>query len=210
MKLSKELLEHHEDVPPDHYDKGIKKLFFLKYYHNKRFSEVSKRISKADIILDIGCHGGLFTSFLVKGTKAKKVYGIDVSKEAIKLAKKRINKGIFRVANAHRLPFKKNLFDGVFCMEVLEHVENPRTVLNEMRRVMKKGGYGLVLVPTDSVLFKVVWWWWNRVNPVWEHTHIQSFTENSLDKLIRDAKFKILEIGYFHFGMLKLIKFQKL
>ncbi len=209
MKLSKELLEHHEDVPPDHYDIGVERFFFLKYYHNKRFEEVSKRVSKVDKILDIGCHGGLFTSFLVKSAKARKVYGIDVSKEAIKLAKKRIKKGIFRVANAHNLPFKDEFFDSVFCLEVLEHVEDPKKVLREMRRVMRKGGYGLVLVPTDSLLFKIIWWGWNRFNPVWKHTHIQSFTESRLDELIRDAKFKILEVGYFHFGMLKLIKFQK-
>ncbi|EKD90480.1 MAG: methyltransferase type 11 [uncultured bacterium] len=209
MIQSKELLEHHEDVPPDHYDKGIKKLFFLRYYHQKRFKEVLRRLEKSEKILDIGCHGGLFTSYLYKGTKAKKVYGVDVSKRAVKLARKRIKKGVFRIANAHELPFKNDFFDAVFCLEVLEHVEEPKKVLKEIKRVLKRGGYGIVLVPTDNLLFRIIWWSWNKINPVWEHTHIQSFRANSLDELIRETKFKILEVGYFHFGMLKIIKFQK-
>lgn len=209
MIQDKKLLEHHEDVPPDHYDKGIKKLFFLKYYHEKRFKEVTKRIERAEKVLDIGCHGGLFTSYLVKTTKAKKVYGIDVSRQAVLMAKKRIKNGIFKVANAHDLPFKDNFFDGVFCLEVLEHVENPKKVLKEVKRVLKKDGYGIVLVPTDNLLFRIIWWGWNKLNPVWKHTHIQSFRGESLDELIREVKFTILEVGYFHLGMLKIVKFKK-
>lgn len=209
MKHNKKLLEHHEDVPPDHYDRGIKRLFFLKYYHEKRFKEVTKRIERVESVLDIGCHSGLFTRYLVKATKAKKVYGIDVSRQAVLMAKKRIKNGIFIVANAHKLPFKDNFFDGVFCLEVLEHVEEPNKVLKEIKRVLKSGGYGIVLVPTDNLLFRIIWWSWNKINPIWKHTHIQSFRASSLDELIREAKFKILEVGYFHFGMLKLIKFQK-
>lgn len=206
----KTLKEIHEDVPADHYDKGIKSNIFQKYWHSKRFKMVLESIDfKSDNFLDIGCHSGLFTKKIVSVLGVKEVYGIDISESAIIKAKKRIKYGKFNVANAHNLPFRNNFFDCVFCLEVLEHVENPKEVLKEIRRVLQKGGIGLILVPTDNILFRVLWWIWNKFNPVWKHAHIQSFKADSLDELIVEGKFKILKVTYFNFRMLKIVKFKK-
>ncbi len=45
------------------------------------------------------------------------------------------------VGDAHNLPFKSNSMDGVMIAAVLEHVQDPRKVVNEIYRVLKKGGY---------------------------------------------------------------------
>lgn len=44
------------------------------------------------------------------------------------------------IADAHYLPFKKNLFDGVFIQAVLEHVLSPEKVVAEIYRVLKYDG----------------------------------------------------------------------
>lgn len=202
----KSLVEIHEDVPPDHYDQGIKKNFFQKYWHWRRFSEVDKLVRPVEgPVLDIGCHSGTFTIRILKKIKSREIYGVDISPAAINLIKKRIPYGHFEVANAESLPYKNHFFDAVYCLEVLEHVDNPADVLSEIKRVLKKDGYTVLLVPTDNKLFKIVWFLWTFMYPVWRHAHVQSFTHQSLENIAQKAGLKISKTKTFNLGMLKLI-----
>ena len=47
----------------------------------------------------------------------------------------------------HNMPFDDNIFDFIICNHVLEHVDNDIKALNEIKRVLKKGGKGIVQVP---------------------------------------------------------------
>lgn len=207
----KSLLEIHEDVPADHYDRGIKVNLFQKYWHHKRFSEVLKAIEPVNNnpVLDVGCHSGTFTLNNLPKLKTKKIHGIDVSPSAIKLISKKIPYGHFEVADATKLPFKNNQFSAVFCLEMLEHVDDPVAVLFEIKRVLKKGGYTVILVPSDNRLFKIVWFVWTMYYSHWRHAHVQSFTSDQLDRLIKKLGFKITVNKTFNLGMLKLIVARK-
>lgn len=44
------------------------------------------------------------------------------------------------IADSHCLPFKNNIFDGVVCQAVLEHVFSPNLCAKEIERVLKVGG----------------------------------------------------------------------
>lgn len=210
MRNKKSLQERHEDVPADHYDLAIKNNSFQRYWHFKRFSEVDRFITPVSgNVLDVGCHSGLFTNRILKKMKASKIYGIDVSSNAIERAKSRIPRGHFQVADAYSLPFQDGIFDAVFCLEVLEHVDFPEKVLSEIKRILKKGGYGVILVPTDTLLFRAIWFIWNLRYKVWTHTHVQSFTDSKLEDLIKEKELEINDSKTFHLGMLKLVKFSK-
>lgn len=50
-------------------------------------------------------------------------------------------------ADAARLPFADGSFDGVTCLEVLEHVPDPAIVMAEIGRVLRRGGRAWVLMP---------------------------------------------------------------
>src|SRR3989344_4306219 len=202
----KTLIEIHEDVSAEHYDIGIKKNLFQKYWHGRRFSEVLKLLKSTNgPILDVGCHSGTFTEKILKKINSRKVYGIDVSPSAISLAKKRLPYGNFQVADAVSLPFKNNFFDLVVCLEVLEHVDDPVKVISEISRVLKKGGSAVILVPTDNNLFRIVWLLWTLYYPVWRHAHVQSFRKSSLEKAIVKGGLKIDKVKLFNLRMLKLI-----
>ena len=202
----KTLLEIHEDVPADHYDKGLKHNLFQKFWHSRRFHEVSKVVKEVKgPFIDIGCHAGTFTEQILRKINSKKVYGVDLSPSAIALASKKIPHGKFKIADGAKLPFKSNFFEAAFCLEMLEHVDNPVEVLKEIKRVLKKGGYLVLLVPTDSYLFRFIWFVWTLYYPVWRHAHVQSFRSDSLEKLLKKLKFKKITIKKFNFGMLKLV-----
>lgn len=214
MKKSK-ALELHEHVPANWYHQSLKKDFLQKYWHTTRFEAIKKYAEKADDVLDIGCADGVFTNVIFKATNAKKLTAIDVVKTSVDWAKKhwKKNKKLkFIVGDAHNLKFKSNSFDAVFIMEVLEHVEDPLKVLQDVKRVLKKGGYAMFLVPSDNDLFKVVWWLWLNFYPrgwVWKETHIQTYRDNYLPVLCKKAGFKVELDKKFNLGMLHLVKVRK-
>lgn len=208
--ISKNLLQLHEDISPEHYDVGIKINLFQRLWHYRRFKEVLKIAnSGVERMCDIGCHSGLFTERIIKVIRPKEVYGLDISPNAIEKAQKRISIGHFVVGDAHKLPFKSDFFDLVCCLEMLEHVDYPQQVLKEIHRILKKGGEVILLVPTNSFLFEVIWFLWNLRHPVWKHVHVQKFTGRTLEKMSQDLRFKVVATKTFNLGMLKIVKLEK-
>jgi len=88
-------------------------------------------------VLDIGCSSGEFTLEVGKTIGTKRLYGIDINKEAVKCARKKGIKAITHDANT-KLPYKDGFFDVVVSNQVLEHLWNTDGVLLEVRRVLKK------------------------------------------------------------------------
>lgn len=207
--------ELHCNLPPDYYEKGIRTNPFQWFWHTRRFKNISQLIEPVKgEVLDIGSADGTFTEVIANQSKVQKVVGIDILEKSVKYARKRFKKDKrmeFLVADAHDLPFKNNRFEAVFCLEALEHFFDPQKVLSEIKRVLKTGGYLVILVPTDTFLFKVVWWivlhTWGKH---WQETHIQSFGQkNNLVKTIKKAGFKIEKNKKFLLNMLEAVKARK-
>ena len=207
--------ELHKNVPSNWYYQSIRVDALQRYWHKRRFEEVSKVIEKTEgKILDIGSNDGTFSKVILDKSGARELTGIDVIKKAVDWANGhwRGSEMKFIVADAHNLPFPDNSFNAVFALEMLEHVFDPLKVLTEARRVLKKGGYGVFLVPSDSPLFKIVWFLWLRFYPrgkIWRETHIQTYKGNFLPKLVKKAGFNIEADRKFLFGMLHLVKGRK-
>jgi ubiquinone/menaquinone biosynthesis C-methylase UbiE len=200
----------HEQIAYDHYDKGIKDNFLQRIWHQSRCKKVlSIPINEKDRVLDIGCHSGLFTEKIVTRFNIKQIYGLDISPRAISFAKKRIKGGKFLVGNAHKLPYKSNYFDVVYCLEMLEHVEDPDKVIREIKRVLKKNGHAIILIPTDNLLFRITWYLWNLYQPVWKDVHIQSFQSSSLIDKLKKANLEIEQVVYFNCRMLLMVQIRK-
>jgi SAM-dependent methyltransferase len=56
------------------------------------------------------------------------------------------------VCNAAHVPLADRSFDGILCLDVLEHVTNERAVLAETARLLKPGGTLVLTVPLSGVL----------------------------------------------------------
>lgn len=206
----------HDKVPPNWYYQSLKVDILQRYWHKRRFEEVSKLIEPVKgKVLDIGSADGVFTKVILDKTKANEVIGMDVLRKSVNWANKhwkKTGKMKFFQGDTHNLIFKNNTFDAVFVLEVLEHVTNPQKVLKEVKRVMKKGGYGIFLVPSDNLLFRIVWFLWLHFYPrgwVWRETHIQTYRNNYLPIICKRSGFIIEENKKFNLGMLKLIKVRK-
>lgn len=164
-------------------------------------------------ILDIGSADGTFTKVVLDKSNADQVIGIDVLKTSVNWANKhwRRNKKMrFMVGDAHNLKFDDQSFDAVFALEVLEHVFDPIKVLEEIKRVLIKGGYAMFLVPTESMLFRIVWFFWSKSRgKIWKNTHVHAYRDDYLIKLCKQVGFTVERNKKFILGMLQVIKVRK-
>lgn len=205
----------HENVPPDWYYRSIRENTLQRYWHRRRFEEVRRMITSVEgRVLDIGSADGVFSKIILDESGAKEVVGVDVLESSVGWANKhwrKNNKLKFKVGDAHNLSFKADTFDAVFALEVLEHVFKPLGVLQEIKRVLKKGGYAILLVPSESILFKIVWFLWHFYGRmVWKDTHVQDFRNGGLPTLAKKAGLRVVQEKKFLLGMLHLIKVKKI
>jgi ubiquinone/menaquinone biosynthesis C-methylase UbiE len=132
------------------YDKSAK-LFFERRYDYSRFDfnrdiEVPAMLKtlgnvRNKTILDLGCGFGDHAMHLSK-KGAKKIIGLDISSELIKIAKEQnIKNAEFYIHDINnKLKFKNNSFDIIFSSLVIEYVKNLDQLFSEVNRSLKKGG----------------------------------------------------------------------
>jgi len=209
MKRNLSLDQLHEEVPENYYDNAIKKNLLQRFWHTSRFVQAKKYLETVDArqILDVGCNSGTFTKQVYNVFPESRIYGIDISQKAISYAKQKYKNISFNVAWAEKLPFKNKSFDLITCFEVLEHVDNPEKIIKEMSRVLKKRGNMIIIVPTENLLFRIIWASWTMLGPgsVWKHTHVQKFTKGKMDSLLKKFGYRIIRRNTFLLGMLLII-----
>lgn len=96
---------------------------------------------RGKLILDAGCGAGRFTD--VAATLGARVIAIDLS-GAVSAARKNTATHGTAVdviqASLLRLPFRKSIFDGIFCMGVIQHTPDPGGIMEGLPRFLKAGG----------------------------------------------------------------------
>ena len=117
----------------------------------KRTKFAMSFMNKESVVLDAGC--GVGWSSFIFAKKAKRVYGVDYSNEAIEYAKKKYKKNnlSFIIMNVCDLRFDDNSFDIVISFEVTEHLmlEQGKRFIAEAYRVLKPGG---LLIGTTPIV----------------------------------------------------------
>lgn len=96
-------------------------------------------------VLDVGCGGGILADAMAR--KGARVLGIDLSTKALKVAQLHAmeaqTEGVsYREISAEALAFERaEQFDVVTCMEMLEHVPDPASVVRACAALVKPGGW---------------------------------------------------------------------
>jgi 2-polyprenyl-6-hydroxyphenyl methylase/3-demethylubiquinone-9 3-methyltransferase len=98
----------------------------------------------AQRVLDIGCGGGLLSEALA--ARGATVTGIDLGERALKVASLHALQGglriEYRLAAAEQLALERSEgFDLVCCMEMLEHVPRPDSVVQAAATLVRPGGW---------------------------------------------------------------------
>lgn len=93
-------------------------------------------------VLDAGCGEGRFCRMLSE--RGAITTGIDLTEPLIQEAQRRHPEGRYEVGNAEALPYQDASFDLVISYIVLLDIDDFRTAIREMARVLKPGGKAVV------------------------------------------------------------------
>lgn len=171
-------------------------------YHYSRYKFVKKLIEdEGKDLLDIGCgkpcdsmENGAFLRYMGYGT------GMDIVEYNLESQ--------FKQGSITDIPFADNSFDVAVALEVLEHVEDVNKALSEVKRVLRLGGVFVMSTPNNSLLWKTVWFLWERtIGKMWKHKHITNLDKKQWLELL--GKYFKIELVSGLFGILLLVKCEK-
>lgn len=120
--------------------------------HKTRYLFASQ-LAKNKIVLDVASGSGYGSEILLRTGKAKKVYGIDISKEAIVYSKNKYkSKNIeFLQGDCRNIPLNDKIADIVVSFETIEHIEEQEQFMKEIKRVIKKDGLLVISTPNKKI-----------------------------------------------------------
>jgi SAM-dependent methyltransferase len=169
------------------------KNFYSRYFYEtdfkidvltlKRYQNILDQIEpvrKTNRILDFGCGTGLFLE--VARERGWDVVGVEISELAIQHLKK---KNIPCLTADNSQPF-----DAVICIEVIEHVANPRQTIEWFAKMIRPGGY-LYLTTPNITTFSLAWM--KRDYLITYPEHLSYFTVGSMKRMLSDY-FNVVDI----------------
>lgn len=99
-------------------------------------------------VLDLGCGEGYYTNIVAHSLPEQQVYGLDISKVAVRYAAKRYKTVEFCVASAFQVPIADNELDMVIRIYAPSKAQ-------ELARLIKKNGYLITVTPAANHLLQL-------------------------------------------------------
>ena len=123
-------------------------------------------------------------------------YGIELSEEARRVS---AGKGIKAFETLEDAAFPEEFFDVVTMFAVIEHLPDPRGVVKELTRVLKRDGLFVIMTgDVKSLKAKIKDRKWHMYRPP---EHLYFFSARSLDFLMDSVGFRKVKIIYTDGGM---------
>ncbi len=156
----------------------------------KRLAFIQERVDLAGrTAVDVGCGGGILTEALAAA--GARVTGIDLGRAALAAAEThRQTSGLsihYRRIDAESLAQQEPAaFEVVACMELLEHVPDPASIVQACARLVKPGGHvffaTLNRTPMSCLLAIIMAEWVLRIVPRGTHHYQRFITPGELDR----------------------------
>ena len=123
---------------------------WIRTTHKKAINII--KIRNNSKILDAGCGTGNFLRILESSKKNLNLYGIDISKEMLKIAKGKLKKSKLEIKSVEKIGLKNNSFDYVFSVDAFHHYSNQNLAMKNFYKIIKIGGH-LAIVDLSFGLF---------------------------------------------------------
>ncbi|HME87522.1 MAG TPA: class I SAM-dependent methyltransferase [Candidatus Nanoarchaeia archaeon] len=143
-----------------------------------------KNVRKDASILEIGCGSGYILDHLQKNG-FKKVSGVDSSKGFLKYYK--------NISKSTKLVVKKNAYDVILLLDVIEHVKKEDEILRKIQTMLKSQGTLLISAPA----YQFLWSHHDELNQ-----HYRRYTKGMLRKALARNNFSIERMTYWNSIML--------
>ena len=143
--------------------------------------------SRCASFLEIGCGTGAVLSAIAREHPQVATWGSEAHLEGLKYARTRIDSERLIQMDARRIPFADE-FDAIGLFDVIEHIEEDRAVLLQVRRALKPEGMVLITVPQHQFLW----------SPADVHAgHRRRYRRAELVRKVEQAQFRVLRCTSF-------------
>ena len=170
-------------------------------YLSKTLQKILNKLKYKKKLLDVGCGNGSLTKTLSKNFNS--TFAIDTSNSAIYFAKKKNLKRVtFKVGSLqlYQNKFKRNTFDTITAIEVIEHVYSPDLFLKSIKKVMNNKTNLIISTPFHgyfkNLLISIFGKFDDHFNPLWEHGHIKFWSVDTFKQLLSRNGLKVEEIYF--------------
>lgn len=168
------------------------------YYGYNRF-EVAKFVpDNIKSILDVGCGMGDFLLYIKKQTGAE-TWGIELVDQIAKKAGDRVDHVYSGRVEDVLDKLDNAIFDCITFNDVLEHLLEPKEILELIKPKLSKNGLIIASIPNvrffDNLFELIIKKDWRYEDAgILDHTHLRFFTKKSAIQTFEDAGYKVTEV----------------
>ncbi len=176
------------------------------YYFSIARKEIADLLKRdnicADRVLEIGAASGATGRFLKEKGMVKEYIGVEISESAAVMAKKHLDEVI--VADIERVDLekehglRKEYFDLILCLDVLEHLYDPWEVLARLKKFLKPDGHLIASLPNVqhiTVIKGLLEGRWRYESAgILDATHVRFFTLQDMLDMFDGAGFSITRL----------------
>ncbi len=158
-------------------------------------------IPAGSLVVDVGCGNGSFLSLF--RDRGWQLYGSDFSATGIEIARRNYPEIDFSLGNAESLPpslaSREGQFDLVLNTEVIEHVYNPRGLLQTCYTLLRPGGRLVLTTPYHGYLKNLLLALTGKMDEhftvLWDHGHIKFWSFKTMRVALTEAGFTNIRFG---------------
>lgn len=163
----------------------------------EKYARVSERLSPRSQILEIGCHSGYFSHYLIQ--QNHQVIGIERNEEAAKVARAAgISVWVKDIESPEFISSISEKFDAILLMDVLEHLIDPEGTLNRLQSLLTEKGKILITAPNIAywaVRKNLLLGRWDYTDGgILDNTHLHFYTARTWKELVEKAGYEIQDL----------------
>jgi SAM-dependent methyltransferase len=155
----------------------------------RNLMEIS-HIIRGGELLEIGCADGYFLQ-AARDEFGFDVFGVELNEETSQFAREKRGLDV-RTTTLEEAGFPESFFDVVYMRDVFEHIQKPWKMLQEIHRILRKGGLIVIEVPNvDGLIYKFVG---ERHVCVFGLEHLNFFSDKTLKYILQKTGFDTIQI----------------
>lgn len=168
------------------YEKGGIGKWFRDFRDRKIFSMLGEDCRR---LVDLGCGAGITLEKLSKQFPEKECLGIDLEIEDLEISRS-YSLPVIR-GDICQLALKKESADGCLLLDVIEHLNQPEKVLEEVFRILKPGGRLILVFPNDRMFFLSRLLFLKFKEAFHDPGHVKRWHPGEMKSLLREKGFRI-------------------
>lgn len=150
-------------------------------------------LNKNKKYIEIGCGTGNYT---IKFYNDKvDITGLDISEEMLKIAKNKNDEINWTIANAEKIPFNDNYFDGGICILAIHHFQSLKKAFKEISRIINKGRFVIFTALPE------------QMKNYWLNEYFPKIMKKSIKQMPKYNKIKV-NLEKYGFKLKEVIKYE--